>query len=69
VIKYMHTLYGKPAMFDGEQIVYGCDVVNLVDRYELIRTHRRQAIAWRKRKGFAPFDRFEYGHQRVRVTP
>ena len=68
MIKYMHTLDGKPAMFDGEQIVTGCDFVDLVDTYEDMRTQRRLAIAWRKRNGFT-VDRFDYGHQRVLVTP
>ena len=65
---FMHTLNGRPAGWDGEQVVFADvmphwqDVPSPVHAYPELSTVKAQILAsqrWRKRKGFA--NDAEYG--------
>lgn len=64
--KYMHTIDGRPAMFDGYQICYATfygPANKLADSLEQIRKEQRITIRNRKRDGL-DLHVGEYGHLR-----
>jgi hypothetical protein len=64
--KYIHTINGKPATFDGFQICfatfYGKPNI-LCDSLKQIRKQQKISVANRKSKGF-PAELGDYGHLR-----
>ena len=55
---YLHTLNGKPARFDGEQIIYTSRRrVPLARSLVQIRRERRVSAAFRRRIGCTEFDK------------
>lgn len=67
-IRYMHTIEGQPAWYDGEQICYASwrRVIPLVRDLATIKRQRRAANDWRTMQGFEPNE--NYGHFRVEYT-
>lgn len=62
---YMHTLYGKPAFYDGQQICYvriGRKVHQLATSLEQIKSERLKSENWRNKQGFRDFGPNDYGH-------
>lgn len=66
--KYMHTMDGVPATFDGNQVVYASRTcpVRLAPTREKIYRQRRKTGAWR-RKQELPEDRCCFDYLRVIV--
>lgn len=62
--KYMHTVRGKPAVFDGWQICIGAQYIELADSLKQIKTERRITINNRTEEGF-PVDEDDYGYIKV----
>lgn len=63
---YMHTLNGKPAAFDGNQISYATfhgKPNALAESLQQIRSEQRASAAYRRRMGFTGY-KMEYGHFR-----
>lgn len=55
--KYMHTLDGRPARWDGEQLVLverHSPPAPLVGTLAQIHRERRASAAWRRCQGFGP---------------
>ncbi len=58
---YMHTLNGRPAYFDGDQIVYGVNEVRCFClSLQEIRKQQKQSDAWRKGMGYGPHSPYSY---------
>lgn len=51
--KYMHTIDGKPASFEGDQVCFSHKQIKLVDSLYLIRKQQKQSTEWRKSQGFS----------------
>jgi hypothetical protein len=66
---YLHTLDGKPAGYNGEQIVFamafGRPVPLCLSRRE-IKMQQRLSEQWRAKKGYGP-EPYIYGYKRVRL--
>lgn len=68
--KYMHTLGGRPAYFDGNQIVYPLrygKAVPLASSLKQIRSEQAKTKIWREKKGYA-FNLFDYGYVRINTN-
>lgn len=50
--KYLHTLDGKPAYYNGDQIVYGAQYTPLVNDLRTIKKQQQFSKEWRIKKGF-----------------
>lgn len=53
---YMHTINGKPAIFDGDQVCYGhqgMNIAKLPTSLKELRDEQAASIAWRRRQGFS----------------
>jgi len=68
-IKYMHTLFGKPAFFQDYQIVYAgmkLKFSDLRDSLKDIREEQTKSSEWRRKKGY--YDNpTEYGYIRIKM--
>ena len=60
--KYMHTLDGKPARFNGDQVCYAEKTwpANLVSKLETIREHQSKSAKWRASKNYPTFFMYDY---------
>ncbi len=67
---YMHTVNDQPAMFDGDQIVFGLsDIASHEMRRSLRQIRRDQQRSREFRKSYKdPLGAFTYGYIRVRVA-
>ncbi len=69
-MKYIHTLGGQPAFYDGEQICFAgttkSSAVVIVESIDQIRREQALSKKWRKSKGFMPTS-FEAGWVYVRA--
>jgi len=65
--KYMHTVRGRPAIYDRkEQICYVIKVGELVSTLKQIKEEQKASDKWRLKKGFkSSFE--EYGYIRVKI--
>lgn len=62
---YMHTLDGKPAFYDGQQICYvgiGRKVHKFATSLKQIKSERIKSENWRNKQGFRDFEPNDYGH-------
>lgn len=50
--KYMHTLNGQPAQFDGEQICFADKRIKLADSSVQIRREEQLSRRWRLQNGY-----------------
>jgi hypothetical protein len=71
-VGFLHTVYGKPGYYDGDQIVYvtqgrwGRYPLPLVASIDLIRAQQRLSDAWRTLHGFDN-EPDKYSYVRVRI--
>ena len=63
---WMHTMYGKPAAFDGRQILYWWKRAPLANSLRQIRDERAKTIAFRAELGVAD-GVMKYSHITVRI--
>lgn len=62
---WMHTVDGKPAAYDGQQICYWWRRAPLARSLQQIRRERQACIEWRALHGFSVGS--GYGHITVRL--
>ena len=63
---YLHTAEGKPAMFDGEQIVTVCTSTGMTPAMSVrqIRNEQQKSIRYRRSHNFE-VDPAWYGYRRI----
>lgn len=68
-VKYMHTLGGEPATYDGTQVCYTVPSrpICLADSLRQIRTEQKASDRWRAKHGFGPSNG-QYSYRRVRIA-
>jgi hypothetical protein len=62
---YLHTLDGKPAAFDGNQVHFMAHGNRLASSLDQIRAEQKASAAWRGDKGYSLLH--TYGYRRVRL--
>lgn len=70
---YIHTLDGKPAVFDGEQVCFmpasrGGNGYEPAYSLAQIRREQRQAAAWRKDHGYEQKCEMDYRRYRIAAS-
>lgn len=68
VYRWMHTLNGKPAAFDGQQVCYWWRNAPLAKSLKQIKREQVASTEWRRERGLsdAPGDS-SYGHIIIRI--
>ena len=66
--RYIHTINGRPARYDGDQICYALVTIpiNTCESLKQIRREEKATVQWRASKGFD--NTAQYGHMRVLVA-
>lgn len=60
---YMHTMDGRPAVFDGDQISFAgktLDIDELAETLDQVKEQRKMSKQWREKRGWTEDYRMDY---------